>query len=89
MEIEYDPFKQRITLQERGLDMSDTAEVFDGPNLTFEDIRFDYGENRFVTVGYMNDKLVVLAWTFRGKARRIISLRQANKREKKTYAPRF
>jgi len=60
--------------------------VFAGRHLTAEDAREDYGEPRFITVGRLAGRLVVLVWTPRGAARRIISMRKANEREKARYA---
>jgi uncharacterized DUF497 family protein len=37
--------------------------VFAGPTFTFEDDRFDYPEFRFVTVGLLAGRMVVLVWT--------------------------
>ena len=76
-------------LAERGLDMARAAEVFDGPALTVEDDREDYGEVRLITIGFLDGRMVVIVWTQRGAARRIISLRKANEREQKSYAGRF
>jgi hypothetical protein len=73
------------TLHERGLDMADTAEVFVGTTITLADTRLDYGEDRFMTVGYLKDRMVVVIWTMRGTSRRIISLRKANDREQDAY----
>ncbi|ARC89983.1 BrnT family toxin [Rhodovulum sp. MB263] len=87
MEIEFDPNKRQITLDQRGLDMADAAKVFEGDTLTVEDDRFDYGEVRYITIGYLSGRMVLLAWTQRGAARRIISMRKANAREQKAYAP--
>ena len=42
-----------------------------------------------ITVGFLGGRMVVLAWTLRNGARRIISMRKANDREQKTYTPRF
>ncbi len=53
--------------------------------LTIEDDRKDYGERRYQTMGMLNDRLVMLVWTHRGRARHIISMRKANDREKKRY----
>ncbi|SKA27294.1 hypothetical protein SAMN02745126_04636 [Enhydrobacter aerosaccus] len=89
MEIEFDPVKRRATLQARDLDMADAGEVFEGPTLTVEDDRQDYGEARYITIGFLADRMVVLVWTPRGAARRIISMRKANDREQALYAPRF
>lgn len=87
MKIAYDPAKRDTTLQSRGLDMALAGEVFDGQHLTFEDDRQDYGEARYVTLGYLEDRLVFVAWTPRGDRRRIISMRKANEREQKSYGP--
>jgi uncharacterized DUF497 family protein len=52
---------------------------------TFEDMRKGYGETRFITWALMDSRLVVIVWTPRGAARRIISLRKANEREIHTF----
>lgn len=75
-------------LEARGLDMARAGEMFDGAHITFPDIRFDYGEERFLTFGFLDGRMVVLAWTPREKATRIISVRKANEREEKRYHPR-
>lgn len=89
MKIAFDGSKRQATLEERGLDMADAAEVFEGNHLTVEDDRFDYGEPRYITIGFLAGHMVVLVWTPRGEACRIISMRKANDREQKAYAPRF
>ncbi|MGY6708457.1 MAG: BrnT family toxin [Rhizobiaceae bacterium] len=89
MQFEFDPSKRQDTLDQRGLDMANAAEVFEGDHLTVEDDRFDYGETRYITIGFMAGRMVVLVWTQRGNSCRIISMRKANEREQKTYAPRF
>ena len=89
MAVEFDANKREDTLKQRGLDMARCDEVFDGQNLTVEDTRRDYGEERFITIGFLDDRMVVLVWTQRPEARRIISLRKANAREKAIYSKRF
>jgi len=59
--------------------------VFDGRHLTGQDSRQDYEEDRFITVGLLDARRVVIVWTPRGEARRIISMRKANDREKTLY----
>jgi uncharacterized DUF497 family protein len=83
MQFEFDPSKRQDTLDQRGLDMANAAEVFEDDHLTVEDDRFDYGETRYVTIGYMAGRMVVLVWTRRDNACRIISMRKANDREQK------
>jgi len=69
--------------------MADAREVFEGSTLTVEDDRQDYGETRFITIGHLAGRMVVLVWTPRGAVRRIISMRKANAREQALYGPRF
>ncbi|TAM03712.1 MAG: BrnT family toxin [Paraburkholderia sp.] len=85
MQIEFDTSKRDRTLTERGLDFARAAEVFAGPTVTLPDIRQDYGEPRFITVGALDGRMVVLAWTQRGESRRIISMRKANEREQARF----
>jgi uncharacterized protein len=82
MRIEYYPEKRSTTLKERDLDFARATEVFQGVHLTAQDTRFQYQEDRFITAGWLDARLVVLLWTPRGEARRIISMRKGNDREK-------
>ena len=86
VEIEYDPEKRRITLKERGLDVARAAEVFREIHLIAQDTKFQYQEDRFITAGWLDTRLVVLVWTPRGEAHRMISMRKGNDREKTLYA---
>ena len=69
--------------------MARADEVFDGATLTVEDDRQVYGENRFITIGLLDDRMVILVWTLRNDRHRIISMRKANEREQALYAPRL
>ena len=89
MSITFDPAKRQATLDHRGLDMARAGEIFDGDVLTVADERADYGEPRFISIGPLDGRMVVLAWTPRGDGRRIISLRKANEREQTAYGPRL
>lgn len=89
MKIEFDPAKRQATLDHRGLDMARAGEVFDGPHVTIADNREDYGEDRFLSVGFLDARMVFLAWTPRAAARRIISMRKANEREQEKYGHRL
>lgn len=50
--VEFDPVKRTQTLVARGLDMTRADEVLAGPTLTVENDRRNYGEDRFVTIGF-------------------------------------
>jgi len=88
VEIEFDPDKRDRAYAERGLDFARAGEVFAGRHFTAEDPREDYSEPRYIAVGEPDDRMVVMVWTPRGEARRIISMRKANEREKARYARR-
>ncbi len=81
MRIEFDQDKRVKTLAERGLDFARAGEVFAGATVTLDDTRGGYGEARFITAGALDGRLMMVVWTLRGEARRIISMRKANDRE--------
>lgn len=87
MRVTFDRAKRKRTLEERGLDFRQAREVFAGPHLTRPDDRKDYGEPRYISAGRLSGRIVMIVWTPRGKARRIISMRKANEREIKRLAP--
>ena len=87
MRITFDRAKREKTLLERGLDFRRAKEVFVGVHLTRSDDRRDYGELRFISAGRLDERIVVIVWTPRGHARRVISMRKANEREIKRLAP--
>ncbi|MDP2149526.1 MAG: BrnT family toxin [Parvibaculum sp.] len=85
MELEYDDEKRALTLEHRGLDFAHADKLFEGMTLTIEDDRIDYGESRYQTVGQLDGKIVMVVWTPRGEARRIISMRECNAKEREAY----
>lgn len=89
MQIIFDDAKRERTLLERGLDFADAHQLFAGQHLTAEDVRQAYGECRYISIGFLSHRMVVLVWTPRGAARRIISMRKANEREHILYRDRL
>jgi len=87
--ITYDPAKREETLRDRGLDFKDADEVFAGPTLTRQDLREDYGEDRYQTVGFLRGRTVFVVWTPRGDETRIISMRKANASEQARLGQQF
>ena len=85
MRITFDRDKRDKTLVERGLDFARANELFEGRHFTLEDSRADYGEPRFISIGYIDERTLVVVWTPRGSARRIISMRKANEREQARF----
>ncbi len=87
--ISYDPAKRGWTLNIRGLDFADAAEVFEGLTAEIEDTRKDYGERRIICFGVLQGRLVVIGYTLRGSVRHVFSMRKANDREQTRFAPYF
>jgi len=89
MEITFDPSKRDATLAERGLDFQDAETVFAGAVFERVDDKFDYGETRYITIGRLRERMVVVVWTPRGADRHVISMRKANDREQARYEARL
>ena len=88
MIIDFDPNKREITLRERGLAFVRAQEVFAGVHTVAPDLRHSVTEARFITVGVLDGREVVVVWTDRGTSRRVISMRKANEREQAHYQVR-
>ena len=81
--------KRQITLKRRGLDFAHAEQVFIGPTFTFEDDRKDYGEQRWVSLGLLREKVVVIVHTESEDEIRIISMREADKDEQILFFSNF
>ena len=89
MKFEWDQAKNRTNFAKHGLRFEDAERVFSGPCVTFEDDRFDYGEERLISLGLLAGRLVVIAHAPRDEGTRIISMRKGNRREQKAYQERL
>ena len=67
------------------MDFADAESVFSGPTFTFEDSREDYGEQRWVTLGLLGDKVLVIVHTETEDEIRVISMREASKNEQHLF----
>jgi uncharacterized protein len=82
----FDPAKRASNQKKHGLDLADAARVIEsGQTVTFEDRRFDYGEERFVTLGPLDGRLVVVVTAETENHIRIISMRKADRHEQGIY----
>ena len=77
--------KRARNLRAHGIDFADAEQVFRGVTYTFEDDRFAYGEQRFVTLGLLAGIPVSIVHTESEHEIRIISFRKATKRETEIY----
>jgi uncharacterized DUF497 family protein len=85
VKITFDPAKRDAALKERGLDFAEASVVFAGRTFSQGDDRFDYGEPRTVTAGYLRNRMVVVVWTPRGDTRHIISMRYCHAKEERNW----
>ena len=86
MEYVWDKRKNEINLAKHEIDFVDAHRVFVTPVLTTLDDRFDYGEDRWVGLGLLDERVVQIVFTEPDDdTRRIISLRKAVQHERKQY----
>ena len=86
MKFEWDEAKNRSNLKKDGISFEEAILIFDGPILTYPDTRLDYGEERWLSIGGIEDiMVVVVVHTNRAGVTRIISARPAKQRERRLY----
>jgi uncharacterized DUF497 family protein len=85
MEFTWSEAKRAANIKAHGLDFVEATSVFEGVTFTFEDDRFFYGEQRFVTLGLLAGVTVSVVHTENEYEIRIISFRKATKRESQIY----
>ena len=86
MRYSFDPAKQASNLKKHGVDLANARQVIEsGRKVTFEDRRFDHGEERFVTPGPLGDLLVAVVTAETEDHIRIISMRKADRNEQSIY----
>lgn len=86
MRVIYDPAKNAANLRKHGVSLADGEGVLSDPfAITVEDEAVD-GEQRFVTLGANPfGDLMVVVYTYRGDDVRLISVRNAEPKERRTY----
>ena len=85
MRFTWSETKRKLNLDQHGFDFADAPRVFDGPTFTYEDDRFEYAEQRFVTLGLLDGLLVSIVHTESRNVIRVISLRKATKHEQAIF----
>jgi uncharacterized protein len=84
--FEWDEAKNQANIRKHGFDFSDAEEMFEGPLLVRPDTREDYGEERWIGIGFIRRRLAFVAFTERPEGTiRVISLRRAKRAEQKEY----
>ena len=85
MRIEFDPAKDAANQAKHGVSLALAVELDWEAALVWVDARFEYEELRMIALAPKTDILYYVAYVERGAARRIISLRRANRREVSHY----
>ncbi len=82
---EWDEGKRGLNLAKHGVDFA-IVEGFDWENsVVFEDTREAYLEPRWVAFAPIGNRLFALVFTMRGNITRVVSLREATRRERRLY----
>jgi len=85
MLIEFDAAKDAINRAKHGFSLGDAALLDWETMVTWQDTRFDYGEERISGLGLIGARVFSVTFVERDAVQRIISLRKANQRESTTY----
>jgi len=87
MEFTWDDKKNQLNIKKHGFDFADASQVFDNVIISSLDDNQDYGEDRWIGIGILqNGVVVVVVFTEEdGDIIRVISMRKANKYEKAKY----
>jgi len=82
--VEWNPAKAEANQRKHGIDFLDAIRIFETDNATYPSNRS--GEERYVSVGSVEGRIVAVVWTPREPGvRRIISARKARRGEAEQY----
>ena len=86
MKFEWDETKNKSNIAKHGVSFEDAKRIFDGFTVSAVDQRYDYGEERVISIGMIDGIAIVLVvHTDREGVCRIISARPTKKAERKRY----
>lgn len=85
MEISFDPAKNALNIELRGLSFERVADFEFESALFSQDLRQDYGEVRVRALGWLDKRIHALVFVETELGIRVISFRKANKREVSIY----
>lgn len=87
LEFEWNPEKATKNLKKHGVPFQEAATVFGDPSsIPYEDPDHSIGENRFILMGTsVHGRILMVSYTEREERIRIISAREATRRERRIY----
>ena len=89
MKLEWDDEKRRQNISKHGVDLIYAALIFEGPTHDKIDDRQDYGEERFISLGFVDGTAFVVVHTQRGENIRLISAWKGGRRDYEKYQKSF
>jgi uncharacterized DUF497 family protein len=84
LDFEWDEDKRWINFNQHGIDFEDAELMFDGRDVVTDKSPYA-DEERYITVGMIDDRFRTIVWTRRGTATRIISARRSRDSEKRKH----
>jgi len=86
MQFDWDEQKNAVNIAKQGIDFVDAPSIFAAPLLTALDIRQDYGEDRWIGIGLLRSRAVVVVYTEpMENVIRIVAVRKALIYEQKRF----
>jgi uncharacterized DUF497 family protein len=86
MRFRYDPAKAAANFRKHGVSFADAEGVFQDPLAVTQEDPDAEGERRFIAVGLGSaGELLVVVYAMRDDEVRLISVRRATRKERKTY----
>jgi uncharacterized protein len=83
--LTWDEAKRKANIEKHGIDFV-AADAFEWKSaIVVDDTRRAYGERRRIALGFIGPSLYSLAYTRRAGMVRVISLRLASRKERKSY----
>lgn len=88
--FEWDDNKELLVVSDHQILFIEACSVFfDDNELTYDDTRFDYSEQRFITIGFSNQaRLLTIGWTLRDDKIRLITAIKAEGKHERLYQRR-
>ena len=90
MLFSWDESKRRVNWQLRKVDLLEAALIFEDPEVVESvDPRIDYGERRIQALGQVDGTFYVVAYTWRGRTRHLITAWKVGEHGKRRYEAIF
>lgn len=85
MRFEWDESKRDANIGKHGIDFDDLPGLFEGVTVTVLDDRLDHGETRYLTLGLLKARVILVVHTESDDVIRFISARKATRYEEESY----